>query len=264
MGELTLNQIDRKTRELNQESSYLFDNFTDRVISAGTLGNVLPVTTNTATNVVRTPKSTLYCTNIGTQTLLCPTNAATGLLISLDLTNGDGVCIGLNEPNQSDARFVFTVGSEPVPFFIEARFTLADVSGITNCAIGFRKVEAAPAARATATDYALVGCFGALTKSATQVASGGETLTSSGVATTDGIQITYRVEVDTEGKAKFFSSYNPKTAALDTTGAMYELAISQAYTFTSALAITPVIHVLHAATSPGLITMQWLKCGYVN
>jgi len=37
MTELSLNQIDRKTRELNQESSFLFDNFTDRVIAAGTL-----------------------------------------------------------------------------------------------------------------------------------------------------------------------------------------------------------------------------------
>lgn len=246
------------------ESSRLFDNFTDRVISAGTLGNVLPVTTDTATNVVRTPKSTLYCTNIGTQTLLCPTNAATWLQISMDLTNGDGVSIGLNEPAQADARFVYTVGSEPVGQFIEARFTIADVSGVTNCAIGFRKVEAAKPARASMADYAICGCFGALTKSATQVAGGGETLVSTAVATTDGIQITYRVEVDTEGKARFFSSYNPTTAALDTTGALYELKVSQAYTFTNALSITPVIHVLHAATSPWLITMQYLKAGYLG
>jgi hypothetical protein len=77
MTELTLKQSARKTRDLNMEASRLFDNFTDRIIGAGTLGNVLPVTTDTATNVIRTPLSSLYCTNIGTQTLLCPTNATT-------------------------------------------------------------------------------------------------------------------------------------------------------------------------------------------
>jgi hypothetical protein len=75
MTELTLKQSARKTRDFNMEASRLFDNFTDRIIGAGTLGNVLPVTT--ATNVIRTPLSSLYCTNIGTQTLLCPTNATT-------------------------------------------------------------------------------------------------------------------------------------------------------------------------------------------
>jgi len=47
-------------------------------------------------------------------------------------------------------------------------------------------------------DYAICGCFGALTKSATQKASAGESLVSTAIATTDGIEITYRVEVDTE------------------------------------------------------------------
>ena len=264
MAELTLKQTSRKSRDLNREASWVYDNFTDRAIGAGPLGNVLPVTTDALCNVVRTPNSTLYCNNINAQTLMCPTSTGTGLLISGDLTNTDGFCIGLNEPNQADSKFVFTVGSEPASFFIEARFTIADVSGVTNCAIGFRKVEVYKAARASMADYALAGCFGALSKSATQVAGGGESLVSTGVATTDGIEITYRVEVSTDGKVKFLSSYNPATSALDTTGALYELKVSQDYTFTNALAITPVIHVLHAATSPGLITMQYLKAGYMN
>lgn len=77
MTELELKQIDRKTRDLNMESSYLFDNFTDRIIGRGPLGNVLPVVTDALTNVISTPKSLLYCTNISEQLLFCPTNAST-------------------------------------------------------------------------------------------------------------------------------------------------------------------------------------------
>jgi len=36
----------------------------------------------------------------------------------------------LNEPNQADSRFVFEIGAEPVGFYLEAKFTIADVSGV--------------------------------------------------------------------------------------------------------------------------------------
>lgn len=159
MTEQAMKQVSRKDRDLNSLNSNFYDNFTDRVMSAGPLGNILPVVTDAMTNVLRTPMSTLYSTNIAAQALFAPTNATlgTGLDIAGDATASDGFELNLQEPTWTTGRFRFTIGSEPVGFFIEAKFTVADVSGAAELLIGFHEVSAVKPARATYTDYALIG-----------------------------------------------------------------------------------------------------------
>lgn len=257
MTELTLNQIDRKTRELNMESSYLFDNFTDRIIARGPLGNVLPVATDATTNVISTPKSILYCTNIQEQLLLCPTNVATGLNIGGDQANGDGFEIRFQEPAQADARFLFVIDSEPVGFFIEATFTVADISGVAELLVGFVKNDAYQAVRTVYTDYALIGCIGADIKIATDLNDAGETLTDTTENVADAGQVTLRVEVDSYGNVTYKCA-NSATAVLDTP------TVTLDYTFDTGDTVVPVIRFLNDSDVAGTVVLNSLECGYLN
>jgi len=260
MTELTLKQTSRKSRDLNREASYLFDNFTDRIIGVGTLGNVLPVSTDTATNCIRTPQSTLYCTNIATQTLLCPTNAATGLDIAGDQTASDGFEINFQEPGQTDARFLFTIGSEPVGFFMEALVTVADVSGAAELLFGFRKNATVEAARATYTDYALIGLIRSDIEIATDLDNAGETLTDTTMDASDTIQCKFRIEVDSDGNVTYKVA---NTAALVASGAITP-TVSADYTFNSGDVVVPCIRLIQHADLTGTCVINSLEIGYLN
>lgn len=77
---------------------------------------------------------------LGTQTLLVPVLHATkGLDLVQDLISGDGteVCPGITAGNRS----AFTVGTDRA-FYFKVQLELTDVSGISECGVGFRKVEA--------------------------------------------------------------------------------------------------------------------------
>jgi hypothetical protein len=128
MSENALKQVDRKTRDTNLSASRCNEYFRDYTSNTAANGNAVPVTTDTATNVVNTLKTAIYATNIGTQTLLAPVSAATGLEIGGDQTSGDGFELNLQYPGNTDAKFLFTIGE--TPFFVEGQFTVADMSGV--------------------------------------------------------------------------------------------------------------------------------------
>lgn len=79
----------------------------------------------------------------GTQTILSPVINALGLDVSQDQTDNDGVEYVFGG-NTALSRFAFTVGTDKA-FFIKLRFVITDVSGTDDCAVGFRKQEAAQA-----------------------------------------------------------------------------------------------------------------------
>jgi len=87
--------------------------------------------------------NTLAVHAIGTQTLLAPALAATGLNVSGDQTNNDGWAIrgrsvaSLGTLNKDH----FTVGTSGA-FFFKVKFSIADVSGVDDLRCGFAKVEA--------------------------------------------------------------------------------------------------------------------------
>lgn len=255
--ENTITQVDRKTRALNLASNHVDELFQDYVVSMAGAWNALPVATDATTNVVTTPKTVLYATNIETQTLLAPVSCATWLEIGGDQTNGDGYEITLQNPGNTDAKFLFTAWSEPVGFFIEARFTVADVSWVAELLIGFRKNEAFQKARATYTDYALIGLVGAKIETATDLNNAGESLVDSTQTVADAGVVTLRVEVDSDRKVHF-------TCANSSTATMATPTVSQEFTFDDADVLVPCIRFLHGSDVAGSVVMNYLKVGYLN
>lgn len=91
---------------------------------------------------------------LGTQTILGPKRTDTGLDISQDATDDDGVeyTTGCEDPANTvisdtvgSSRGTFKVGTDPV-FGFALKFKITDVSGTDDCAVGFRKCEAYQAA----------------------------------------------------------------------------------------------------------------------
>lgn len=260
----TIKQVDRKTRDLNRLSSNVIDYFVDRAVAAGPLGNVLPVSTDALTNVVTTPNSRLYCRNIAAQTLLAPTTVATGLSIAGDQTAADGFDIGLNEPNQARSRFVFEIGAEEVGFFAEAQFTVADVSGVAELLLGFRKLGASAAAISSYSDYAYVGIDGTAIISNTRLNTGTTSLVDSTSDVADGVAIVLRVEVTTDGKTKFYTNVNPADDSVATDGSLYGLKVDQDFQFDDGDLVVPNIRFIQDTDLCDTLVMNYLKCGYLN
>jgi len=257
MTELTLKQTARMTRDLNPDASSCLENFVDYVVASVLAGNGIPVVTDAVTNIVATRKNTLYVTNINAQTLLTPVNSATWLDIAGDATAGDGYEINLQNPGNTDAKFNFTVGSEPVGFFIEACLTTADISGAAELLVGFRKAGVFDKARTVYTDYALIGMIQADIKIATDLADAGETLTDTTMNAVDGGQVTLRVEVTTDGKVSYQVA-NGSTAVL----AAPTVAID--YTFADATIVVPVIRLIQHSDITGSCVLNYVKCGYLG
>ena len=76
---------------------------------------------------------------LGTQTILGPQLVAAGLDIGMDQTANDGVEI--TQGILARQKHAFTVGTDGA-FYLKVKFTIADVSGTDDCAVGFRKAEA--------------------------------------------------------------------------------------------------------------------------
>jgi hypothetical protein len=257
MTELTLKQTARMTRDLNTDASSCLENFVDYVVASVLAGNGIPVVTDAVTNIVATRKNTFYATNINAQTLLTPVNSATGLDISGDATAGDGYEITMQNPGNTDAKFNFTIDSEPVGFYLEACITTADISGAAELLVGFRKAGVHANARATYTDYAYIGMIQADIKLATDLNDAGETLTDTTMNAVDGGQVTLRVEVTTDGKVTYKVA-NGATASLITP------TVNLDYKFDTGDIVVPSIRLIQHSDITGACVLNYVKCGYIN
>ncbi len=80
------------------------------------------------------------------QSILAPKRVATGLDVSLDLTNNEGMelTLGCEHPKSTVvsalSRGTFTVGTD-APFYIAVKLNNLDVSGLDECMVGLRKSE---------------------------------------------------------------------------------------------------------------------------
>jgi hypothetical protein len=121
------------------DEKYAFENFQNNGATSlvgggaagGTAGNV---------NVLILPTTAFEYAILGTQTITAPVITVNGLnLGSMDQTANDG--LELNHGVLTSQPTAFKVGTDPA-FFFRVRFTIADVSGTDDCAIGFRQCEA--------------------------------------------------------------------------------------------------------------------------
>lgn len=106
--------------------------FDKNFLIQGPLGAV-PATTTSVTNKFITPYSLLNHVNVGTQTIVAPTQGSTGLLIDQDINTGDGAQYSpdLNTLNPQE----YVVGT--VPCMLVNKITWTAVTG-ANYLVGFR------------------------------------------------------------------------------------------------------------------------------
>ncbi len=182
------------------------------------------------------------------QTIIAPRMGATGLLISLDLTNTEGA--EYNPGPRNNTKYSYTIGTSAA-FAFEAVLNAADVSGCDPLLIGFRKVEANNATFADYTDYASIGLSatdGANIWLKTELNAGGQTSTDTTNAWTDGQSKTLKVLVSAAGVVTY-------------TIAGVAPVVTAAFTFDTGDVVIPFVRLTHGAAAPGAINWVSLKCG---
>lgn len=106
--------------------------FDQNFVIQGPLGAV-PVTTTSLVNKFITPYGMLQHTNIGTQTIVAPTQGTTGLLTDQDVNTGDGAEYYVPTATPNSQQFI--VGKTEA--ILIAGYTATDVTGV-NALFGFR------------------------------------------------------------------------------------------------------------------------------
>jgi len=185
------------------------------------------------------------------QTIIAPRMDATGLLVSGDLTATEGFEYNWGAV-RSNSRHAFTIGTSAA-FFLEWKFTVADVSGGAPYMCGFRKVEANNATLTSYTDYAMIGIDAVASVGTvvikTELNSGGTTNTNTTDAWTDGQSHTMKVLVSAAGVV----TYTIDGSAPSVTAAL---------TFDNADVIVPFFRLEHQAGAPGTVQWETMKCGF--
>lgn len=245
-GENWIRQGQRSGAPANY-GKYVYENFTTPfALSNANAGGPPRGTTGDINNLVMANGNFFNYHVKVTQTLLGPIWVNPGLNIAQDLTDDDGIeynhGVGANTPIQ------FTVGTDPA-FFCRCRFTIADVSGTDDCAFGFRKREANQAAIDNYDEMA-----------ALNVISGDITIETilNNAATTSTDTTNNWADGETHALAVYVSSAGVVTYTIDDAAP----AATAAFTFDSGEVVIPFFYFLHAATSPGAITLLEWEVGY--
>jgi len=181
---------------------------------------------------------------LGTQTIVAPEWApSSGLNISMDQTDNDGVEI--SNGISSSSPQAYTVGSDV--FYFSCKFSIADVSGSDDCAVGFRKAEAYQAAIDGYDEMAALNLIsGTVTiESILNNAATSSTATSSTVA--DAGSVTLRLEVGLNGKVKFLVDGSEVSDAV--------------FTFDADEVVIPFFYFLHASDVAGDVILQEWESG---
>lgn len=229
------------------DQNYQYENWKDIPITANKVGGGTSGTTGDV-NLLYTPNLYLEYQIKGTQTILAPvvvsvSEGISALNIGMDQTENDGVelCAGILNSN----NLAFKIG-EDAAFFIRVRFSIQDVSGTDDCAIGFRKVEAYQANIDDYADMAVLNVISGDIKIET-IVGGAATVTTD---TTDNW-----ADTETHQLAVFVSSTGVVTYTIDNE----EPTVTAAYTFTDALYVVPFMFFLNAAapTAGQVNILEW-------
>ncbi len=204
-----------------------------------------PTGTGGDENIMILPEGTLEYHMLGTQTLLGFIPNASGLDVSLDQTDDDGVeiCGGI----LASSKLAFIVGTDPA-FYAKMEFNIADVSGTDDCAFGFRKVEAY---QANIDDYDEMAALNVISGNITI-----ETILNAGATTStdttnnwaDGETHELEVRVSAAGVVTYkIDEGTPATVA--------------EFTFDDGEVIVPFFYFLHSSDVAGVVTLTHFECG---
>jgi len=184
---------------------------------------------------------------LGTQTILAPSLVASGLNIGMDQTDNDGVEIsqGILARN----KMAFTIGTDA--FFIKATFTIANVSGSDDCALGFRLAEAYQATVDGYNDMAVLNVISGDIKVETILNGGGATTTDTTDNWLDTKTHTLEVYVSAAGVVSYKIDGVAPTAVP-----------APAFTFDDADVVVPFLYLIQAnADQTGVVALQSWECG---
>jgi len=191
--------------------------------------------------------------NIGTQTL-APAMTATGLNISADQTDNEGIEIFSHSVGATGRPF--EVGRDP-DFYFRLKFNIADVSGTDDFHVGFRMAEAHEAAVDSYENRCGLGIITAANPAAIYVVSeltagaGTEVETDTTDTLADGVTTTWEIRIDDAGRA----TYLIDGAAPSTTAAV---------TMGDGVLMIPFVSFIHAnAAQAGAINLITWEVGYL-
>jgi hypothetical protein len=217
--------------------------FTQSPVTSALLGGASAGTDNT-TNVAIFEGGELFEYHLtGTQTILAPTITTSGLLVSLDLTDTEGV--EYTQGITAQSKVAYTIGTDA--FYGKLTFTLADVSGVAEAAFGFRSDEAYTTVDAY-TDLACLNCQGGTINIETILNNGTTTTTDTTDTWADGEEHTFEIYVSTAGVVTY------KIDGVAPT-------VTAAFTFDTGDVVVPFCNLLHDTTSPGAIHFQTWNVG---
>ena len=200
-------------------------------------------------NVVQIGNSVFMYHMLGTQTIVKPSRTALGLDIAHDLTDNDGVEY-TNGIALADAKRVFTVATDKA-FFFKVKFSIADVSGTDDCAVGFRKAEAF---QANIDDYDEAACLNVISgdiKIESIINNAATTVTDTTDNWADGETHTLEVRVSLTGAVTYLIDGVAPT-------------VTAAVSFDSGEVLVPFFYFLHATTSPGAIVLKEWEWGFLG
>lgn len=180
------------------------------------------------------------------QTILYPQKVATGLDIGMDQLDNDGVEIGCGiVANTPCAR---TVGTDAASF-LRVKFSIADVSGTDDLAVGWRKAEDYQANVDDYDEMAALNVISGDIKIETILNAAATVTTDTTQNWADAETHTLEVLVSAAGVV----TYKIDGAAPTTTAA---------FTFDTGEVIVPFIFFLNATDLAGAVVIQEFECGF--
>lgn len=230
------------------DQNYQYENWKQIPITAAKAGGA---TSGTATNVLYTPNLYLEYQPKGTQTILAPvvvtvSEGVSALNIGMDQTDNDGVelCAGILNSNP----LAFKIG-EDAAFFIRVRFSIEDVSGTDDCAVGFRLAEAYQANIDDYNDMAVLNVISGDINIET-ILNGAATVTTDTTNNwADGA--THQLEV-------FVSNSGVVTYTIDNVAPI----VTAAYTFRNGIYVVPFMFMLNSTDLVGAVNILEWECGF--
>lgn len=230
------------------DQNYQYENWKSVPITAAKAGGA---TSGTLPNMLYTPNLYLEYAPKATQTILAPvvvsiSEGVTALDIGMDQTDNDGVelCAGILNSN----NLAFKIGDDAA-FFIRVRFSIADVSGTDDCAVGFRLAEAYQANIDDYNDMAVLNVISG-TITIETILNGAATVSTS-TTNTWADAATHQLEV-------FVDSTGVVTYTIDNE----DPTVTAAYTFRDGIYVVPFMFFLNSTDLAGQVAILEWEVGF--
>jgi len=239
-----LKEVERVVYEqYASDPNSIVDFFNAPGLMTSALGVGLSTGTTGDENIYRDSEAELFQHVLVTQTILAPVFTATGLNVSQDLTDDDGVEYSASVLANGKGSFI--VGQTACSFRLT--FTLTDVSGTDDCLVGFRTKEAYQALVDNYDGMAALNVISGAINIETIIGGAATTTTDTTDTWADTETHTLEVRVDTDGAVTYLiDDVAPTTTA--------------AFSLTADQEIIPFFYLKHASdVAESTLLTQWVS-----